>query len=171
MCVYVCASPGVLFYYILLQLTLWWFLHIFMLFWKIHFPLHASSFRPRMKYIHIAMVSVALLLPTIPSITAAAIGGYNMARIPPFVCIGTSANATFYSLVLPILLLSQGGIIMLIVIFWSIHKVRVDEVNSLSCFSDIHQILLVHLLYMCKAAPHTSEYIVSTTKMTQTRQT
>lgn len=123
------VSSGVLFYYILLQMNLWWLFHVFMFFWKVTFPFHARSYERanRMKYVHIVMISIALTVPVIPVIATVVDGGYGLTRFPPIFCTGTSPTATFYSLILPITLSTQCGVTMLIIIFWVIHKVRIMQ--------------------------------------------
>ncbi len=116
---------GVVFYYVLLQLALWWLLHVSILFWKICFPFHARSFESagRFKYVHIVCVIVGLLVPWIPVIVVFANGGFTMITFPPLPCTGREAGPTFYGLVLPIILLLQIGITLLIILFWTVHKV------------------------------------------------
>ena len=117
---------GTVLYYILLQLALWWFFHVSSLFWKINFPLNAKAVESahRIKYVHITMVLLALVLPFIPVIAAFATTGFVLSQFPSILCLGSNTNASFYSLVLPIQLLLQVGIALLIAIFWKIHKVR-----------------------------------------------
>ena len=120
-----CMSIGVLVYYILLLLAVGWIFHISMFLWKIWFPLRARSLEVahRIKYIHILMILITLVVPLLPVITAAADGGFALTRFPPIFCTARSSNATFYSLILPIILIIQCGVTMLIAIFWIIHKV------------------------------------------------
>ena len=119
---------GIVFYYGLFQLAVWWFCHEISLFWGIRFPFHAKSFETahRTKYIHITMVIVGLVLPALPVIVTFTTGdpsGFGLTRFPPILCTGMHRNATFYSLVLPINILMATGIPLLIIIFWIIHKV------------------------------------------------
>ena len=116
---------GAIFYYVSLQLALWWFFHVSALFWKIRFPFHAKATESahRTKYIHITMVLLALVLPLVPVIAAFATTGFVLSRFPAILCLGSNANAAFYSLVLPLILLLKFGITLLIVVFWTIHKV------------------------------------------------
>ncbi len=121
------THAGVVFYHILLQLLLWWLFHVTMLFWNIRFPLHARIFKEShpstMKCIHIACVTLALLVPCIPVIAAFATGGFFNSSYPALLCIGRNIDATFYSLVVPLIITMQIGVTMLIVIFWTLHKV------------------------------------------------
>ena len=100
------------------------------LFWKIRFPFHARSFETahRIKYIHITMVIVGLVLPTLPVIVAFTAGnpstrGFGLTRFPPILCTSLQSDPTFYSLVLPINIVLAIGVPLLIVLFWIIHKV------------------------------------------------
>ena len=135
---FVSSSAGIVTYYGLLQLVVWWFCHVVSLFWGIQFPFHARSFKAadRVKYIHIAMVIVGLVLPTLPIIVTFTAGnpnarGFGPGRYPPIQCLGLQSDPTFYSLVLPINLLSAIGIPLLIIIFWIIRKVHTCIIDSL----------------------------------------
>ena len=95
------------------------------IFWGVQFPLHSRSFKinNRMKYIHLTCVVLALLLPLVPALTNAFKGGYTMNQFPPILCMGTNADATFYSLVLPIDIMLGIGTALLVITFGKIHKV------------------------------------------------
>ena len=91
----------------------------------------------RVKYVHIVCVAVCILFPTIsviPTMSEFAHGksssdavkgglGFAITRFPPLLCTGTDRDATFYPLILPILIILMVGMTVLIVIFWIIHKV------------------------------------------------
>ena len=117
--------PGIVLYYGLLQLALWWFFHVLTLFWKIKFPLHAKAVESahQMRYVHLTMVILGLTLPLVPVIASLATTGFGLNRFPAILCGGTNANITFYALLLPVILLLQVGITLLVVLFWTIHKV------------------------------------------------
>ena len=90
--------------------------------------MHAKTFETsrRVKYVHITMVVVGLVLPTLPVIVTFTTGdpsSFGMTRFPPILCTGLQKDSTFYSLVLPINILMIIGIPLLIIIFWTIHKV------------------------------------------------
>ena len=122
-------SAGIVFYYGLFQVAVWWFCHEISIFWGVCFPFHAKSLEKahRTKYIHIIMVIVGLVLPALPVIVTFTTGdpsGFGLTRFPPILCTGLEKDATFYSLVLPINILMAIGIPLLIIIFRIIHKVR-----------------------------------------------
>ena len=98
------------------------------IFWGVQFPLHSQSFRMAhgTKYIHLTCVVLALVLPLVPVLANEFKGGYTMSRFPPILCIGTNADATLYSLVLPLDIILGVGLNLLIIIFWKIHKVGQD---------------------------------------------
>ena len=117
---------GGVFYYSLAQASLWWLFHVSALFWKVMFPIHSKVLQTarRTKYIHVVMVALALLLPLIPAITGEVVGGYTITRFPPILCTGSDADATFYSLVFPIIIIIGTGTNLLVIMFWKIHMVR-----------------------------------------------
>ena len=96
-----------------------------LIFWGVQFPLHSKSFRMAhsTKYIHLTCVVFALVLPIVPVLANEFKGGYIIYRFPPILCVGTDADATFYSLVLPLDIILGVGSNLLIIIFWKIHKV------------------------------------------------
>ena len=120
------SFAGGIFYYILLQGSLWWIFHVSVLFYGIQFPFHSRSFKAahRTKYIHVIMVVIALLLPLVPAIVCGVIGEYTMTDFPPILCVGSDADATFYSLVLPIIIILGTGTSLLVIMFWKIHMVH-----------------------------------------------
>ena len=142
---------GVVFYYSLLQLAVFWFCHVLALFWKIRFPFHSRSFQMahRVKYIHIAAVALGILVPFIPiiatmsqyahkrsSVEAATGGlGFGITRFPPLLCTGRHADTTFYSLILPLLVILMIGMTILLIIFWIIHRVSQYIIVRVSNFS------------------------------------
>ena len=126
---------GVVFYYGLLQLLTWWICHVTILFWKIKFPFQARSFDQsnRTKYIHIACILISLFLPLVPilitignNLDEPRLGtvGFTMTRFPPLLCTSIDSNATFYALVLPVILILDTGLALLIIMLWFIHKVQ-----------------------------------------------
>lgn len=130
---------GVVFYYSLLQLAVFWLCHVLALFWKIKFPFHSRSFQMahRTKYVHIAAVALSILVPFIPIVATmsqyghkrspieATTGGlgFGITRFPPLLCTGRHSDTTFYSLILPILVILMVGMTVLLIIFVIIHRV------------------------------------------------
>ena len=118
-------DPGIVFYYVVLQVTLWWFFHVSSLFWKMKFPLHAIAAESarQIKYVHLTMVVLGLILPLVPVIATLTTSGFGINRFPPILCFGANLNATFYTTIFPIMLFLQVGITLLVVSFWTVHKV------------------------------------------------
>ena len=99
------------------------------LFWGIFFPFHAKRFKTahHFRYIHIASIVAALLLPATPIVAAFANSGtkgaYRQTRYPPILCAALDRKASFYGVVMPGCIMIQIGITLLIFIFWRLHKV------------------------------------------------
>ena len=130
-----------MFYYCLLQITLWWLFHITTLFWIFRFPLHFRRFQSlkRIRYIHATCVVLGVVLPVLPVVIT--VGdhavditkngtlatpngfGFGMTNFPPILCSGLDSDASFYGLVLPILILTEIGMTLLVFAFWDVRRV------------------------------------------------
>lgn len=49
--------------------------------------------------------------------------GYGLVRFPPILCSPTNSDIVYYGTVFPINIVMMVGISLLIVVFWTIHKV------------------------------------------------
>jgi hypothetical protein len=49
--------------------------------------------------------------------------GYGLALFPPIICSGVDNKVTFYTVILPNVLLILVGIITVVLVIWKIHKV------------------------------------------------
>ena len=93
------------------------------LFWKVKFPFHAKTF-DNVKYVHILVVVLALLLPAVPVIGGFATGGFTMSSFPPLLCVANSGDIAYYTLALPISLIVAVGTTLLIIILVTMIKVQ-----------------------------------------------
>ena len=135
-----------MFFYGLLQLATFWFCHVLAIFWKLRFPFHSRAYQTahRIKYIHITCVAIGIIFPALPvvaTMSQAAYGtssadavkaglGFGLIRFPPILCTGRHGDTTFYSLILPSLLILMVGMTFLLIIFWTIHRVRRSTLYS-----------------------------------------
>lgn len=132
---------GSVFYYCLIQITLWWFFHISALFWAFRFPVHFRSYVQlhRIRYIHAVCVLLGLVIPVLPVVvtlgdyatdektSSTPTGfGFGLTNFPPVLCAGLDPDASFYSLVLPITVLTEIGMTLLVFTFWDVRKVGDD---------------------------------------------
>ena len=128
------------------QVTLWWLFHVISIFLKVVFPF-SSQFPGKVKFIHIVCVIIGILLPLLPVITSMAKFavnsqklsknstfqlrkslflsgglGFGPTRFPPIFCSGSDPDAVFYSFALFVNIGLASGCTLLLVIFWSVHK-------------------------------------------------
>ena len=131
---------GIVFYYCLLQIAIFWLCHVLTIFFGLKFPFQARALQQthRMKYIHITCVIIGLFLPLTPVITTMAqfshrksllearIGGYGFGirRFPPLLCVGKHDNSVFYSLILLLSIILVVGTTFFAFIFRLMHNVR-----------------------------------------------
>ncbi len=131
---------GIIVYYTSVQFNIWWVLHVSFIFLSIAFPYRTRALRisKKLTYIHVACILVGLFLPVIPVIAVMSHNavevksgamlqgrlGFGLIAFPPYLCLGIDADVTFYSIILPNIILIQIGVTMLILTIWYVHKVR-----------------------------------------------
>ena len=95
------------------------------MFWGLKFPFQAHNFKVtgKMKYLHITVVLLALILPIIPVAVVLGTGGYTFARFTPIICSAQNTDAAFYAVIIPVGVMLALGITLLILLFWTIYKV------------------------------------------------
>ncbi len=111
------------------------------LLWKVSYPTKAKQFHSRNHHriLHLLIVLVAVLVPVIPVVAIIADDlhkgrtssenrpgtlGFGFGVFPPILCAGLNGKVTFYSLILPCVLLVMAGTSMLAMTIWIIHKVK-----------------------------------------------
>ena len=120
---------GVVFVYTIMQLALWWLLHIIVIFSGITFPFKTRSIRAagRCRHVHIVMLTIGLIVPCAPVAISFVRRGYGSVS-PTFLCTPRDGAASFYSLVLPISVFLATGISMLVIMFVGITKVAIHSI-------------------------------------------
>ena len=154
MYLYFIYSAGIVETYIKSQGLIWWLFHTANLFWEVKFPYHARNFKisSRKKYIYLTCIIVGILLPLVPItiiMTDTAVDlqkqnenspskqrnnlflseglGFGHIALPALICASTNTDATFYSLLIMIDVILAYGCTMLIIIFWSVHKIYIKR--------------------------------------------
>ena len=119
-----CCVTGFVSHFVLLCATLTWFLHLFHLFLAVAFPFW-SKFLSEQKWkirLHILEVLGCVVISSIAPITFVSVSEYVIARFPPLFP-QPSRDVTFYSLVLPNIVLIAVGVNLTIYSFITIRKV------------------------------------------------
>ena len=129
---------GMITSYIPLQVNFFWVSHMAILYWTILFPLKANTkeTKRRFKIIHIVLVVVGIIGPSIPVIaiivddairskTVATLGrlGFGLATFPPILCVGLNPEIVFHFAILPSVVLMAVGTSCLVLMIWTIHRV------------------------------------------------
>lgn len=135
------VDTGMLFYYTLFQVCMWWLLHTAAIFWGIRFPFHTSRFRAshRIRYVHCTTVVVGgLIIPIIPLIITIVINaakesrsgvdqigklGFGITNFPSWQCLGNDRDVAYYALLLPLNMVMIAGIAVMVVLIWTIIEV------------------------------------------------
>lgn len=123
---------GAILHYVSLQDSLFWLFHIVVVFWGAKFPFHAKSFQRKgyFRYIHIAVVLAAVLLPFMTTAAILSTGGSVIASFPPVGCIAKNGKATFYTNVLPASIVHAFGISLLILIIQTVIHVAAKQTKQ-----------------------------------------
>ena len=113
---------GSVFLYTALQISILWICHVTTTFYKIKFPFHSKHLEGR-KIIHVLVVLLAVVLPTIPVFVSFTTGGFVIGNNPPVICVSRSSDAAYYTLVLPISIIIATGTSLLFMVLVSVIKV------------------------------------------------
>ena len=113
---------GVVFIYASLLLSLFSFFHILSVFWAVMFPFHARSFRENgyLKYVHLSMLVLALVLPWGP-VSASFVFGFN--RFPAVTCFPAMDGTVIrYGMIWPCTILIATSLSLTVLILWVVIK-------------------------------------------------
>ena len=132
-CIY--YTTGISFYYVVMQLLLWWLWHTVAVFWAVAWPFHARKFNTsrNTKYLHIMFALASLLLPVAPVLVILFVqttsgslkiqGGFTITRSPTFACAGHDIHINFWTYIFPISLVLAIGVTLLVFILRIVIKV------------------------------------------------
>ena len=130
-CITLSHYLGVVYIYGVLQLNIWAMFHAIGLCWGIVFPFHYRNFKADGKviYVHIVTVMLALVFPIFPALLYLK-DGYAALFTPTRVCTGRSLRVTYFSFLLPSSVILAITTFALIVVFWTIFKVKAGHVHA-----------------------------------------
>ncbi|XP_019859819.1 PREDICTED: uncharacterized protein LOC109588072 isoform X2 [Amphimedon queenslandica] len=120
-----CKFSGAAFHYTFVNMALSWFFHVAIFFHKVLFPFQANRFEKlgRNKYIFATVTILSILLPLPAVIISLTVDKfkYNIHRFPNTLCI-SDGDMWFYSITLPMDVLFAAGVIMLIIVLWTMRN-------------------------------------------------
>ena len=125
--VFLTLYTAVIYYYLVLHNCFCWFCHVATLFWQIKFPFHARRYKNNgtNKFLYIAVLVPALVLPTAPAIAGYATGGFAVRQFPPTLCATKNGRVLYYTVVLPMSAITVVGTSFLILIIDELIKVLI----------------------------------------------
>lgn len=120
------CSFSAFYYFVVLHTSFCWFCHVVTLFWQTMFPFQARTCKIYGigKYLYIVVLISSLVLPTAPVIAAFATGGFTLRQFPPSVCFPKTGTILYYSLVIPMSLMTGVGTSLLAIVINEIIKRR-----------------------------------------------
>ena len=115
---------GVVFHWGLMLLGAFGMLHLIHLFIKIVLPIWSRKLdRKRTKMVlHVTEVTGAFVLCGLAPIIFVSVSKYSFVQFPPIICL-PSKEVNFYTMCLPLCVMIGTGVILAIIMFWTLHKV------------------------------------------------
>ena len=123
-----------LFLYVVLTVGLLWLSHTLMFFWGVVWPLHYRIYTNsgKMKYVHLTIVAVSLLLPIISILACRLSEGYGLSVLAYYKCASRGVNDTFCAVIVPLGIILITGTSLLVYIIWTLAcVVTLDELLCL----------------------------------------
>ena len=119
---------GTMYFIIPVIVSMFWLFHTITIFWKVWFPIHARKFEQRgnNKYLHIAVIVLALASSVLSVGVAFGTGGFVISAFPPSLngCYGTrNLDASFYTLILPLCIINAMGVTTVFLTFYRMKAV------------------------------------------------
>ena len=107
-----------------LQVIIWMMYHACGVCWIISLPLHYRSNDKMIKLIHIATITLALVVPAIPVVAQLVAGGYRPYFSPPRFCNGRNIHLTYYTFLLPAAIIFAVTVFAMLLVLGVILKVK-----------------------------------------------
>ena len=100
--------------------------HLAHLFFAIAFPLKAKHFMTDYSRIaHIIEMTIIIVLGSIPGVIIVSTSEYQIDGFLPDLCVPSSRNVLFYTILLPIVISATIGLTILFTAFWILRRVSV----------------------------------------------
>ena len=111
--------------YCTVQFTLWGTFYAMFLFWAVRYPFNYRKIRTsgKMRYIHVTVFILAVLIP-LPGPLIQLRDGYIKISNPPRFCVGRNTDLFFFSYSIPNSIFLATTCILMVLVFWTILKVR-----------------------------------------------
>lgn len=124
-------SSGIILYYILIQLLLWFLWHTIAVFLSVTWPQHAKKLikSKKHRYLHITFVLASLILPTAPVLIVMFASsepvklGFTLPQSPLILCTGIDLHSNFWGVLFPMSILLAIGTSLLVLVLRVVLKV------------------------------------------------
>ena len=112
--------------FLLLHMSLLWFLHVVTMFIKLKWPLMSRrvALAGYYKYLHVLCFLISSIMPILPIVVVLETSGFATFTFPPLFCTPTNREVTFYSIILPVSVLLATGSSLLIIVLWIVWQVE-----------------------------------------------
>ena len=114
-----------------------WFLHVFHILLKLARPFYAQKFEDwhYFKVVHAAEITMAVVLGCLPFAVISSMNKFTTTQFPAFACQPDDVSITFYTFVLPMILLQMTGISATVILAVVLYNVS-DNSIAIATFKD-----------------------------------
>ena len=127
-------TVGVMYHISLPILSITWVVQIIHIWLTLFFPISSRWLTKNSKFIHVSVIVGTVFLCSIGPILTLSVYRYQVTRLPPGVCTPSNVDLHFYTIYLPIAIITAVGVSFLINIFWIVWKVSCIHIQ---CHNDI----------------------------------
>lgn len=123
-----------------------------MMFWKVWFPTNAkrAEINGNIKYIHIAVAAISLVLSLIPVATALGTGGYVISSFPVFLnyCYPRNSAVFFYAFILPFCINLPIGSTFNVLTLYKVLSLKQRLINKVKHYiTPVTKIIYLYITY------------------------
>ena len=125
---------GIISTFLITSIGYWWLFLTIMIFWKVWFPTNAKNAEVKgyMKFIHIAIVVISIVLSLIPVAAALGTGGYTLFIFPVHLsfCYPRNLDVLFYAIDLPFCINLPAGSTFNLLTLYKVLNLKQQLINK-----------------------------------------
>ncbi|XP_065890997.1 uncharacterized protein [Dysidea avara] len=120
-----CNISGGVFQFCLMLMSSFWLLHLFHVYLSIVFPIRSRFLKTKKwsQRLHIAEVVGSIFISALcPAVVLATNINYNLIFYPPLLCTPATQISVFYSMTIPVVLVTVIGLNLIVTVVWTLFK-------------------------------------------------
>ena len=117
---------GVIFQFCVMLMSLFWLLHLFHIYLSVVFPIESRYLKTEKwsQRVHITEVVASVFISALcPAVVLVTNINYNFIFYPPLFCTPATQVLVFYSMAIPVVLVTVIGLNLIVTVVWTLFKV------------------------------------------------